>query len=145
MARFDPIMKDHLNRVTRGTASHNSYLGQHVQNELIDLLSSKITSAIVDDIKQAKFFSIILDFTPDISHTEQLSVVIRVVTDGEAPYQGTFLEAESTGHHLASMILTRLEELGIPFEDCRGQSYDNGENMKGKNKGVQARLLEKNP
>ncbi len=56
MARFHPIMKYHLNRVERGTASHNSYLGHHVQNELIDLLSSKITSAIVDDIKQAKFF-----------------------------------------------------------------------------------------
>ncbi len=56
-----------------------------------------------------------------------------------------FLEAdESTGQQLASMILTRLKELGIPFEDCRGQSYDNGANMKGKNKGVQARLLEKN-
>ncbi|XP_077052859.1 zinc finger MYM-type protein 1-like [Siphateles boraxobius] len=151
MARFDPIMKDHLNRVERGTASHNSYLGHHVQNELIDLLSSKIISAIVDDIKQAKFFfSIILDCTPDISHTEQLSVVIRVVSLMEKPhirehFMG-FLEAEeSTGQHLESMILTRLEELGIPFEDCRGQSYDNGANMKGKNKGVQARLLEKNP
>ncbi len=39
------------------------------------------------------------------------------------------------------MILRRLEELGIPFEDCGGQSYDNGANMKCKNKGVQARLL----
>ncbi len=56
MARFDPIMKDHLNHVERGTASHNSYLGHHVKNELIDLLSSKIISAIVDDIKQAIFF-----------------------------------------------------------------------------------------
>ncbi len=55
MAIFDSIMKDHLNRVERGTASHNSYLGHHVQNELIDLLSSKIISATVDDIKQAKF------------------------------------------------------------------------------------------
>ena len=149
MARFDPIMKDHLNRVTRG-ASHNSYLGQHVKNELIGLLSSKITSTMVDDIKHAKFFSIILDCTPDISHTEQLSVVIRVLSLMEKPhikehFMG-FLEAEeSTGHHLSSMILKRLEELGIPFEDCRGQSYDNGANMRGKNKGVQARLLEKNP
>ncbi len=57
-----------------------------------------------------------------------------------------FLEAEeSTSQHLASMILTRLEELGIPFEDCRGQSYDNVANKKGRNKGVQARLLENNP
>ncbi len=39
----------------------------------------------MDDIKQAKFFSIILDCTPDISHTEQLSVVIRVVSLMEKP------------------------------------------------------------
>ncbi|KAK0144203.1 Zinc finger MYM-type protein 1 [Merluccius polli] len=57
-----------------------------------------------------------------------------------------FLEAEeSTGENLSTLILRRLEELSIPFEDCRGQSYDNGANMKGKRKGVQARLLEKNP
>ena len=57
-----------------------------------------------------------------------------------------FLEAEeSTGQHLASMILKRLEELEIPFMDCRGHSYDNGANMKGKNMGVQSRLLEMNP
>ncbi len=55
MAMFDSIMKDHLNRVERGTASHNSYLGHHVQNELIDLLSSKIISATLDDIMHAKF------------------------------------------------------------------------------------------
>ncbi len=94
------------------------------------------------------FFSIILDCTPD--HTEQLSVVIRVLSLMEKPHIREhfigFLEAEeSTGQHLASMILTRLEELVILFEDCRGQSYDNGANMKGKNKGVQARLSEKNP
>lgn len=34
MARLDPIMKEHLNHVERGTAIHHSYLGQHVQNEL---------------------------------------------------------------------------------------------------------------
>ena len=58
-----------------------------------------------------------------------------------------FLEAEeSTGEHLSQlMILKRLKDLKINFSDCRGQSYDNGANMKGKHKGVQARLLEINP
>ncbi|XP_060795468.1 zinc finger MYM-type protein 1-like [Neoarius graeffei] len=148
MAKFDPIMKDHLNRIERG-ASHNSYLESHVQNEIIGLLSDNIMSAIVADIRKAKFFSIILDCTPDISHIEQLSVVIRVVLMGTPQIMEHFLgflEAEeSTGQHLASMVLNRLEELGIPFQDCRGQSYDNGANMRGKSKGVQARLLEKNP
>lgn len=151
MAQFDPVMKEHLNRVQKGTSSHTtSYLGHQIQNELIDLLSSKVISIMVSDIKLAKFFSIILDCTSDVSHTEQLSVVIRIVSLKEEPhikehFMG-FLEAEeSTGQHLASLILKRLEELKIPFEDCRGQSYDNGANMRGKNKGVQARLLEMNP
>ena len=151
MAQFDPVMKEHLNRVQKSTSGHPSYLSHSIQNELVNLMSSKIISGMVSDIKQAKYFSIILDCTPDISHTEQLSVVIRVVSlTEEKPcikehFMG-FLEAEeSTGLHLASLILKRLEELKVPFEDCRGQAYDNGANMKGKNKGVQARLLQMNP
>ncbi|KAK7922330.1 hypothetical protein WMY93_009232 [Mugilogobius chulae] len=58
--------------------------------------------------------------------------------------QDTTLD-ESTGEHLASMILKKLQEFGIAFENCRGQAYDNGANMRGKNKGVQARLLQLNP
>ncbi|KAJ3610040.1 hypothetical protein NHX12_022134 [Muraenolepis orangiensis] len=57
-----------------------------------------------------------------------------------------FLEAEaSTGEQLSALILKRLEDLNIPFDDCRGQSYDNGANMRGKRKGVQVRLLAINP
>lgn len=44
-----------------------------------------------------------------------------------------------------TLILKRLEDLNIAFEDCRGQSYNNGANMRGKRKGVQARLLTINP
>jgi len=105
---------------------------------------------MVSDIRQSKFFSIILDCTPDISHTEQLSVVIRIVSLAKEPhikehFMGVLEAEESTGQHLASLILKRLEELKVPFMDCRGQSYDNGANMRGKNKGVQSRLLEINP
>jgi hypothetical protein len=90
MAQFDPVMKEHLNRFQKGTSSHTtSYLGHQIQNELIDLLSSKVISIMVSDIKLAKFFSIILDCTSDVSHTEQLSVVIRNVTEGGAPHKGT--------------------------------------------------------
>ncbi|KAJ3602844.1 hypothetical protein NHX12_030589 [Muraenolepis orangiensis] len=64
-----------------------------------------------------------------------------------------FLEAEaSTGEQLSALILKRLEDLNIPFDDCRGQSYDcigqsydNGANKRGKRKGVQAALLAINP
>lgn len=101
---------------------------------------------MVSEIKDSKYYAIILDCTPDISHQEQMSVVVRTVSLGKTPeikehFLGFLVAPESTGQGLSELILQRLEELNIPFEDCRGQSYDNGANMKGANKGVQARLL----
>ena len=50
----------------------------------------------------------------------------------------------STGRGLLDTFMKRAEELGLNFADCRGQCYDNGANKKGKDAGVQARLLEMN-
>ncbi|XP_045898642.1 zinc finger MYM-type protein 1-like, partial [Micropterus dolomieu] len=150
MAKFDPIMKQHVGRVESGAGSHTHYLGKRIQNELIDSISTKILEKILEEIKTSKYFSIILDCTPDLSHKEQLSVIVRIVSlEEELPqikehFMGFLVAEESTGESLSALILKRLEELNIPFEDCRGQSYDNGANMKGKNKGVQARLLQLN-
>ena len=105
---------------------------------------------MVAEIKDSKYYAIILDCTPDVGHQEQMSVVVRIVSLGKTPeikehFLGFLIAPESTGLRLSKLILNRLEELNIPFKDCSGQSYDNGANMKGKNKGVQARLLAKNP
>ena len=43
------------------------------------------------------------------------------------------------------MILKFLSDSHIPFEDCRGQGYDNGSNMSGEYNGVQSNLKRKNP
>ena len=69
-----------------------------------------------------------------------MSIIIGTVQMGEIPeikeYFLGFIEAwESTGLSLLGLILERLSELNINFDDCRGQSYENGANMKGKNKG----------
>jgi len=51
---------------------------------------------------------------------------------------------EKTSESVASELLKALERHKIPLSDCRAQAYDNGANMSGKIKGVQARILEKN-
>jgi hypothetical protein len=38
-----------------------------------------------------------------------------------------------------------IKKLDLNIDDIRGQGYDNGSNMKGKERGVQKRLLDINP
>lgn len=84
MAQFDLILRQHFAKV-EGGAKHTSYLGKNIQNKLIDCICVKIVECMVDEIKQSKYFSIILDCTPDLNHREQLSVDIRVVSVEDTP------------------------------------------------------------
>jgi hypothetical protein len=51
---------------------------------------------------------------------------------------------DSSGEGLTEVILHTLASLDVNIADCRGQGYDNATNMRGKNKGVQRRILDVN-
>ncbi|MGH0175579.1 UNVERIFIED_CONTAM: hypothetical protein FKN15_000960 [Acipenser sinensis] len=53
-------------------------MSKDIQNKLISLIADHSLKAIVDRVKCAKYFSVIMDCTPDVSHMEQLSVVSRL-------------------------------------------------------------------
>lgn len=75
MAQFHPIMNEHLRRIqTKQTKVH--YLSKENQNKIISLVGDKIIEEIVRQVKKAKYFSVIMDCSPGISHTEQLSIEI---------------------------------------------------------------------
>lgn len=149
LAKYDPVMENHVSRIKDGE-THAHYLSKDIQNELIQLVSDQILATIVAEVRHSKYFSLILDCTPDISHQEQMSIILRSVSlKGQPEIKEHFLgfvnvEA-TTGLNLTTVILDKLADLKIPFDNCRGQAYDNGANMKGKHQGVQARLLRMNP
>lgn len=153
LSKFDPVLKEHVNRINAGQI-HDHYLGKTIQNELIHTIAMETKDNIVQKIIRAKYYSIILDCTPDISHQEQMSVTFRGVgvpdeADKEVEIFEHFLTfipvKKSTGAALTDYLMEYLEQNGISLHDMRGQGYDNGSNMKGAHAGVQARILRENP
>jgi Domain of unknown function (DUF4371) len=159
IAQYDSILNSHLEKVHQsqvdGRREQVHYLSPESQNEFIQECSKKLQAKILSEISAAKYYSIILDSTPDASHTEQTTVIIRYVgatVHGRnvAVYEVqerflTFLDfAQKKGEDIAKVALSKLAEWNIPFSDCRGQGYDNGSNMSGIHNGVQAILQREN-
>jgi hypothetical protein len=150
MAEFDSVIQEHVQRITNNDI-HTHYLGHGIQNEVIDLLAAAIRSEIIRKIKESKYFSVILDCTPDISHQEQMSLIIRYVDTSsdsvhiEESFLGFLDINDTTGQGLFDVLQNELKNLDLDIDNVRGQGYDNGSNMKGKNIGVQKKVLEVNP
>ena len=150
LAEFDPVIQEHVRRITN-EETHAHYLDYKIQNELIQLLASSIRSEIVKKIKSSKYFSVILDCTPDASHQEQMSLIIRYVDSSsshvciEESFLGFLDVNDTTGQGLFDVLENELKLLDLDIDDVRGQGYDNGSNMKGKHQGVQKKLLDVNP
>ncbi|XP_074289720.1 uncharacterized protein LOC141615004 [Silene latifolia] len=150
LGEFDLVIQEHVSRITSKDTQYH-YLGHRIQNELINLLASNIKSVIIKKIKQAKYFSVILDCTPDISHNEQMSMILRYVDNSlddfivEESFLGFLHVNDTTGLGLFDALQNELKSLDLDIDNIRGQGYDNGSNMKGKHQGVQKRLLDLNP
>ncbi|KAL4121627.1 hypothetical protein QTP88_014101 [Uroleucon formosanum] len=149
LAKFDPVIIEHVKRI-KCKETHDHYLSHDIQDQLITLIANKIQKRIVNVIQKSKYYSVMMDCTPDVSHQEQLSLIIRVVDmDIDNEHSDPiikemfmeFINVESTtGLNLTNVLLEKLKNNNIDINNCRGQCYDNGANMKGQYKGVQARI-----
>ena len=95
-----------------------------IMEELIELMGNEVFARILDELKSAKFYSISVHSTPDISHVDQLTCVVRyVLPSGPTERFLTFLQPQRhTGEELGNTLVTFLQEHSISIEDCRGQS-----------------------
>ncbi len=146
ISHYYPAMATHLERCKNNPHSTN-YLSHDIQNEFISLLGSSVKQEIIKEIEKAKYYAILFDCTPDISHKEQMCQIIRYVeiTGSEVKIVECFIdfiqiEKKKSGANLAEYIVKKLKADGIDLQNCRGQSYDNANTMRGEYRGVQKRI-----
>ena len=117
------------------------YISPVITNEIINIMGVTILEKILTDIKTTKLYAIILDEATDISHTEQMSISIRLVNNKYEISEDTLglIELPNTK---ALTIYNEVKDIFIryclPLSQCRGQAYDGASNMSRIRNGVQA-------
>lgn len=110
-------------------------------------MAISVKRVIKKEIQESKIFSILLDETTDVSHTEQVSFVVRYVHNMKIKER--FIQVcnvhSTSGDALENLVMTLLEENDLKIENIRGQGYDGAANMSGHYKGLQSRILRQNP
>ena len=93
------------------------YTSKTIQNELIQVFANVIRSDILDDIAEAKFFSILSDEVTDNANLEQVSFVLRFVDKHNAIRE----------EFLADLTISKLEGWDVSIKDCKGSTDKNSE------------------
>ena len=62
--------------------TYGHYTSKESQNDLITVFGNKIVKTIVEEVKEVKFFALLVDETKDLSKKEQLAVLLRYVHSG---------------------------------------------------------------
>ncbi|GBP13144.1 Zinc finger MYM-type protein 1 [Eumeta japonica] len=147
LAEFDPFIREHIEQRELRPKAIISYLSKTVYEEIIEIMGQQLLKQIITQIKNddTKYYSTVMDSTPDLSHNDQLAIVLRYCFRGKV-YERcvAFIKISShTALHLFNILQDFIETNGLLLSNCRGQSYDNAANMAGHYNGVQALLKQK--
>lgn len=99
----------------------------------------------ISDVKSAKYFTIILDETADISCCEQVSISFRYVEEDltvQEQFVGFYETNRTTGEVLHNIVKDVLMRFNLNISNLRGQCHDGASNVRF---GLSSRILEDEP
>ncbi|MGH0130261.1 UNVERIFIED_CONTAM: hypothetical protein FKN15_015603, partial [Acipenser sinensis] len=118
------------------------WLAHDVQNEILRIMAHNVLRAIVADVTEVTFFSIVVDETVDILQNEQLSLCLRYVNNALESCEdfAGFYGVECTNSEMFFSVLNNaLPRLRISYH---GNCYDGAANMSGCVSGLQTHVKE---
>lgn len=142
LSQYDSVLSNHLDHSASSSHSVFTGLSSDIQNDLIQCIASVVRDEIRIEIGKARFVSAMIDETPDVCHREQLTIVLRYVSDKgiEERFLGFFdVSGSRNADVLSKMLIDSLKEYNC-LNKLIGQSYDGAAVMSGEHGGVQAKI-----
>ncbi len=109
-------------------AGHPSYLSYDICNEFIQHMAAQVSKEIIEELKLSKYYSICADSTPDVSHVDQLTFIVRFITSAgikaKAPVTRN-VHVVKACNNLANLLVLKLKCIYLtilPFQFHRGAS-----------------------
>lgn len=124
IAKFDIFLKEHLNNYGNVGSGKTNYISSYTVREIIILMGDKVLKHIIEEIKNSKYFGMIVDSTPDITHIDQLAIVLRYVNCDGQPVERFVKFQDIYGHtaeYLTITIVEIIKNFGIDIKNCVGQ------------------------
>nr|XP_016499167.1 PREDICTED: zinc finger MYM-type protein 1-like [Nicotiana tabacum] len=111
--------------VLQSAPQNNMMIAPNIQKEIVNACAKEIIKAIVEDLN-GEYFGILVDESKDVSHKEQMALVLRYVNK-----EGKLIE--------------RFLKHSLSPSQIRGQGYDGASNMQGEINGLKTLILKDNP
>lgn len=141
----DSYLLSHL----QSNSSRSMYTSPTIQNELVKICGDIIQEKILTRIKRARYFSILVDETQDISRKQQLALCVRYMDSIKEVIREDFLcfviVTDVTALGLSNTVISTLNKFDLDLGSLVGQGYDGAAVMSGQYKGVRTLISEKYP
>ena len=137
-AEDDPNLKNWLKR------KENVYTSPDIQNEIVKVLALQVLREITVDLQTSPFLTIMADETTDATNKEQVTLVLRWVTEElevHEEFLGLYQVERIDSSTLTAVIKDVLMRANISLHKLRGQCYDGASSMSGSKSGLLSRFV----
>ena len=94
---------------------HAQWTTPTIQNELLAIVSDLVLERITTEVRKSDYFGVIMDETSDICRTEEVSLCLRYVINGETKenFVGFFATASTKGEVMYELAKTAINKLDL--------------------------------
>ncbi|XP_014221780.1 zinc finger MYM-type protein 1-like [Trichogramma pretiosum] len=143
LKKYDRDFESYINLAPKNC----TYLSNYIQNDILLSIKNVILRNIQNELS-GQPFSIIADETSDVSHHEQIAIVLRYVPIGSILSIERFIALKrlksTDAETIFGAINSTIQDLGASWDNAIAVCFDGASTMSGQSTGVQTRCKEMN-